>query len=247
MNFQNIVAEINNAFFRLESFMNGTTSDYQYFGFNDAFTKLFSEAQKPEKFTYDNCKLIGKYWELTAQIRVDYDKSDFENSEAYDNEMFCKDCEEIMYLNWERIDEFTAFSTPDEIAESERKFSITDILKAPALPPQQTETKTDKLKVNQIALIHVYEGLQITRENAGEIAAKYGYTAKNSGEGLFQDYTNYCSTANRKGKPTPCTPKKLKNKIELFESVVNHLSENNKQIAIDEIKILNTILENDYQ
>lgn len=115
------------------------------------------------------------------------------------------------------------------------------------LPPQQTETKTDKLKVNQIALIHVYEGLQITRENAGEIAAKYGYTAKNSGEGLFQDYTNYCSTANRKGKPTPCTPKKLKNKIELFESVVNHLSDRNKQRAIDEIKILKTTFESEYQ
>lgn len=115
------------------------------------------------------------------------------------------------------------------------------------LPPQQSETKTDKLKVPQIALIHVYEGLQITRENAGEIAAKHGYTAKNSGEGLFQDYTNYCSTANRKGKPTPCTPKKLKNKIELFESVVNHLSDNNKQRAIDEIQILKTIFENEYQ
>jgi hypothetical protein len=115
------------------------------------------------------------------------------------------------------------------------------------LPPQQTETKTDKLKVPQIALIHVYEGIQITRGNAGEIAAKYGYRSKNSGEGLFQDYTNYCSTANRKGKPTPCTPKKLKNKIELFESVVNHLSDNNKQRAIDEIQILKTIFENEYQ
>lgn len=115
------------------------------------------------------------------------------------------------------------------------------------LPPQQTETKTDKLKVNQIALIHVYEGVQITRENAGEIAAKYGYTAKNSGEGLFQDYTYYCSTANRKGKPTPCTPKKLKNKIELFESVVSYLSDNNKQRAIDEINILKTIFESEYQ
>jgi len=115
------------------------------------------------------------------------------------------------------------------------------------LLPHQTETNPEKLKVPQIALIHFYEGNQITRDNAGEIAAKYGYTAKNSGEGLFQDYTNYCSTANRKGKPTLCTPKKLKNKIELFESVVNHLSENAKQRAIDEINILKTIFENEYQ
>lgn len=114
------------------------------------------------------------------------------------------------------------------------------------LLPQQTGTKTDRLKVPQIALIHVYEGKQITRENAGEIAAKHGYTAKNSGEGLFQDYTKFCSMATRKGKPTPCTPQKLKNKIELFESVINHLSDNNKQRAIDEINILKTIFENEY-
>jgi hypothetical protein len=112
------------------------------------------------------------------------------------------------------------------------------------LEPQQTQT--DKLKVKQIALIHIYEGLQITRENAGEIAAKYGYTAKTSGEGLFQDFTKFCSTANRKGKPSPCTPKRLKNKIILFEGVVNHLSDKNKQRAIDEIKILSTIFDNEY-
>ena len=35
--------------------------------------------------------------------------------------------------------------------------------------------------------------------------------------------------------------------LELFESVVNHLSDNNKQRAIDEIKILKTLLENEYQ
>ena len=115
------------------------------------------------------------------------------------------------------------------------------------LTVKQTETKTDILKVPQIALIHVYEGIQITRENAGKIAAKYGYTSKTSGEGLFQDYTKYISTANRKGKPTDYTLKKLNNKIELFESVVNHLSNNNKQRAIDEINTLKTLLENEYQ
>lgn len=136
MKFQEIITEINNAFFRLESFMNGSISNYQYFGFNEAFTSLFSEAKKPENFTYNNCKLIGKYWDLIEQIRVDYDRSDFKYTEAYENENFCKDCDEIMYVNWDRIDEFMVFSTPDEIAEAERKFSITDILKAPTLPPQ---------------------------------------------------------------------------------------------------------------
>lgn len=107
--------------------------------------------------------------------------------------------------------------------------------------------KTDQLKVRQIALIHVYEGTQITRENAKEIAAKHGYTAKNSGEGLFQDYSLYCSRVNRKGKPTPFTQIKLKNKIELFESIISHLSDNKKQMALDEIIILKSYLENEFQ
>lgn len=145
MKFQEIITEINNAFFRLESFMNGSISNYQYFGFNEAFTSLFSEAKKPENFTYNNCKLIGKYWDLTEQIRVDYDRSDFKYTEAYENENFCKDCDEIMYVNWDRIDEFMVFSTPNEIAEAERKFSITDILKAPTLPPQQNEKPEPEL------------------------------------------------------------------------------------------------------
>lgn len=115
------------------------------------------------------------------------------------------------------------------------------------LPPQQSKKKTDKFSVPQIALIYVYEGIQITRENAVEIAAKYGYTAKNSGEGLYQDYLKYVNVNDRKAKPTAETKKTLNNKIKLFESVVNHLSVNNKQRAIDEINILKTIFKKEYQ
>jgi len=153
-------------------------------------------------------------------------------------------------FNDEKIKEYGYFagiiSEIDELKEHYHQFKVIGQCDH-SLIPQQTETKWDRLKVKQIAIIHVYEGLQITRENAGEIAAKHGYTAKNSGEGLFQDYTYFCSTANRKGIPTEYSSKKLKNKIELFESVVNHLSDNNKQRAIDEIKILKTLLENEYQ
>jgi hypothetical protein len=109
------------------------------------------------------------------------------------------------------------------------------------------KAETDKLKVPQIALIHVYEGKQITDENAKEIAAKYGYTAKTSGKGLYQDYLKYCKTSDRKAKPTAETKKTLINKIELFKSILNHLSDSAKQKANDEINILNTILEKEYQ
>ena len=114
-------------------------------------------------------------------------------------------------------------------------------------PPKQNEIITNKLKVKQIALIHVYERNQITRQNATEIASRYGYKSKNSGEGLFQDYTTFCSPSNRHGKPDPCTRKKLKNKIDLFESITEHLSDTAKQWSYDEIKLLKTHYETEYQ
>ena len=150
VNLSELIEGINNAFFRLESFMNGTINDYPFFGFNDAFTQLFFEVRKPENCTYSNCNLIGEYWGVGSQISFDYDKTEFENVEAYENEMFCKDCNEIMYLTWNRVDEFCQFLTPDEIAESERKFSITDIIKASPPPPQQTETNSKQVNIDDI-------------------------------------------------------------------------------------------------
>jgi hypothetical protein len=104
-----------------------------------------------------------------------------------------------------------------------------------------------KLKVKQVALIHVYEGKQITRGNAPAIAEGYGYRSKTSGEALFQDYTTFSNPTLRKGRPTLCTPKKLRNKIDLFESVIEYLSEKARQRAQDEIKILKNIFESEYQ
>jgi len=111
-------------------------------------------------------------------------------------------------------------------------------------PPKQAEKKSKGLKIDQIAIIYVYEGNQITRENGNEIAKQYNH---NSGEKLFQRFTYFSSIANRKGKPTPCTPTKLKNKIELFESIVPHLTDTAKQRANDEIQILKTIFESEFQ
>jgi len=131
--------------------------------------------------------------------------------------------------------------------EDEKRFidEIRPLLKRenkPAIQPNE-----GKLKINQIALIHIYENKQITRQNADEIAAQYGYNSKNSGEGLFQDYITFSSPANRRGKPTPCTPKKLKNKIALFESISNYLTDKAKEKMNDELRLLKTLFENEFE
>lgn len=109
--------------------------------------------------------------------------------------------------------------------------------------PQQDNSKME-ITIDMIAMKYVYEGLRITRENGNEIAKQYGY---NSGEKLFQRFTYFSSTANRKGIPTPCTPKRLKNKIEKIEKVISLLPKNKQQKALDEVSILKNTLESEYQ
>jgi hypothetical protein len=130
LSYDKVVNKLNNAFFKLEAFMNDTIKSYNHFDFNTAFTELFYFTKKVENFTYDNCKLIGKYWELADQIRVDYDKSTFDNENAYKNKAFCNDCNVITSISWDRNNEFIAFQTPDEIEEITKKKSISDVIKS---------------------------------------------------------------------------------------------------------------------
>jgi hypothetical protein len=123
------VKKINDAFFRLESFMNGTLLEYYHFDFDTAFTEIFYITKKAEHFTYENCKRIGQYWELTEQIRIDYDKSNYTNTEANNNKAFCHNCNVITSINWDRIEQFTEFTTQDEIDQQNKKKSISDIIK----------------------------------------------------------------------------------------------------------------------
>lgn len=128
---------------------------------------------------------------------------------------------------------------------SELHFKETDYYYPfPKLEYTPHQTETEKLKIDQIALKYAYEGLQITRENGNDIAKEYGH---NSGEKLFQRFTYYSSSANRKGKPNLCTPKKLDNKIKLIESIIELLPTDKQERAKDEVSILKKIYEAEYQ
>ena len=119
---------------------------------------------------------------------------------------------------------------------------VTPIVKA--LPPQPIVKQKPELKIDQIALKYAYEGLQITRGNGNEIAKEYGH---NSGEKLFQRFTYFSSSANGKGRPNLCTPKKLDNKIKLIESIIELLPTDKQERARDEVSILKKIYEAEYQ
>lgn len=108
----------------------------------------------------------------------------------------------------------------------------------------QPDIKLDyKLKLRQIALLYVYNGKNITLENSSNIAKEYGHT---SGDKLYQFYNHYRYRTNRIAKPTPYTPKKTKNKIDLVNSVIELLPKDKQQQAKDELNILKNHYDNDH-
>ena len=133
LNLDKIINDINNAFFRLERFMEGT-GEYEYFGFNNAFTLLFNEVKKPINFTIANCELIDQYWYLIQQVSFDSDKCNYDNEEASNNEGFCQDCNEMNVL-MDRVEEFIYFGGTEE----EPKISIKDIIKNNSFSKTQQE------------------------------------------------------------------------------------------------------------
>jgi hypothetical protein len=106
--------------------------------------------------------------------------------------------------------------------------------------------KTSQIKsnfiINELALIHAYNQVPITRKNCDKIAQENGFT---SGQKLYQRYTWYTSPANRKGKPHPFSIKKLENKVGLIKAVLEYLKEEAKKRASDEITILENFYENE--
>ncbi|CAA0227696.1 conserved hypothetical protein [Tenacibaculum maritimum] len=106
---------------------------------------------------------------------------------------------------------------------------------------KQNDKDDKKLSLKQIALIHVYEGGKITKENANKIASLFKH---NSGHKLYQEYNKFYRRIDRKA--TTKTKKTMENKIKLFESILEFLHEPNKKEALDEINILKINYENEW-
>lgn len=93
-----------------------------------------------------------------------------------------------------------------------------------------------KLKVSQIALIYAYNEIPILPgEDSIKIAELYH---NKSGAHLYNKFIFYFNRANRRGKPHPFTDKKLSNKIQLLESVIDLVNPDKREKVRDEIKML---------
>jgi hypothetical protein len=103
-------------------------------------------------------------------------------------------------------------------------------------------TGVKKLSLQQIALKYAWEGKLITPQNKDEIASFYGYKA---GHKLYQNYCQWSRRANRIADPDG-TEAQIEHKIKLFKSVIGLLLEKNRAVALEEMKILQSVFETTY-
>ncbi|MBU0942120.1 MAG: hypothetical protein KKD36_11895 [Bacteroidetes bacterium] len=195
LHYDKVMQKLNDAFFKLEAFMNGVLSDYNKFDFNTSFTELFYLTRKSENYTYENCKRIGQYWELTEQIRVDYDKSNFKNEGANNNKAFCHDCNEITSIAWDRIEEFNSFQTPDEVEEQTRKKSISDLIKPTTTIQEVIEVKIQEQESNLTSETNPYPRIFTSNKAFDKFNNLYDQFKKSN-----QDLANYSFVYHRMKK-----------------------------------------------
>ena len=110
---------------------------------------------------------------------------------------------------------------------------------------KETSELDSKLKLTQIALLFFYEGGRISRDNADATAEEYGWCAKTSGHKLYQHFNKLSENIERTGDPG--SKIKLKNKIKLIESVLEHLSNAASRKAQEEIKQLRNLFVSRYE
>jgi len=135
--------QINNAFYRLEKYINNNIKTYYYFGFEKAFNTLFKEIEKPENYTFDNCNFISNYWQIIQYFILKYEHEEFNDLSIYENKILMKDIDEL-YVLYNKPEIFVSFS--DE--ENDITISLNDILNFKLLPDPKTpftDPKTHEL------------------------------------------------------------------------------------------------------
>ncbi len=98
---------------------------------------------------------------------------------------------------------------------------------------KEEKEKETKVSIKEIALLHIYLGTVITKENVSDLVKSYGYS---SGDKLYNEYTSFLKVASRRRLPEQCTPLKYRNRLALFEKVIEMLPEEKKEAARVDLK-----------
>ncbi|MNS47265.1 hypothetical protein D3C86_611240 [compost metagenome] len=229
LDYQDITKKINDAFYRVESFMSGRLNEYSYFGFNDAFTKLFFESQKTENCKIENDELINDYWSLLYQIYTDLDKGMYDNVNILNNDMFNKELKEVSILLNYRSHEFREFETTEY---SEYRITISDITNKSLIGTKQEAIQKNESYKDQIWFVvglkfatgEMYDLLKSNNQNFTKTAILLG----NKNFRPFISETKNNSTTNNKN---------IYSNKEKLRKIYDHCMENNIKIHTDFQKI----------
>jgi hypothetical protein len=99
----------------------------------------------------------------------------------------------------------------------------------------KTGGTTHGLRLRQVALIHIYEGVSLNSTLANQVAANAGFTSKTSGQKLM---THYNKLAHQSTNRTGVEAKALTDMIKDISEVLPLLSENAKLKAKSELQKL---------
>ncbi len=102
--------------------------------------------------------------------------------------------------------------------------------------PEIIKADGTKFTLNEIALIHIYKREPINKDNCHEIAKSYGW----KGQKLL---LNYNELLKNRLETSTLTHRTLSNRIDLINSIIDYLPEDKKTKPKDEIRKLETDLE----
>jgi Zn ribbon nucleic-acid-binding protein len=232
LNYQDITKKINDAFYRVESFMSGRLNEYSYFGFNDAFTKLFFESQKAENCNIENDKLISYYWSLLYQIYIDLDKGIYNNVNICNNEMFNKERKEVSILINYRSHEFIEFDTTEY---SDYRITISDITNKSLIDTTQEAIQKNEPYKDKIWFVI---GLKFATGEMDDLLKSnnqnFTKTAKFLGNKSFRPFIS--ETKNNTTKSN----KNIYSNKEKIKNIYDHCLENDIQMHNDFITVYKT-------
>lgn len=136
-------------------------------------------------------------------------------------------------------------TSPDYVAAQEIlallvKPASTAALAAEVTPATIIEpvAETRKRPLPEVALYLVYSGCPLSRQEAKDIALAEGYSSKNSGEALYQDFCKYSHYSNRTGFDYPGAERKGRNMIERITNVLPRLTGKQKECAEKEVFVI---------
>jgi hypothetical protein len=96
--FNDTIEYINKGFYELESMMEGKIAKMKYFNIPRAIEKFNSLRNKYENKPKESLLLLDKYFTISQQIYNQIDQGEFENTDAFEDEIFMKTWNELSFF-----------------------------------------------------------------------------------------------------------------------------------------------------